>query len=82
MADLIAQGAETTHRWRRTLPTDRTVVLGRSGPWAASWDPLISRRHAELRLADGCLDVCKLDDAKNAIFFRGAEADQFLQFQR
>lgn len=30
MADLIAQGADAQHRWRRTLLADRPVVLGRA----------------------------------------------------
>ena len=29
MADLIAQGPELQHRWRRTLPMDKPIVLGR-----------------------------------------------------
>jgi hypothetical protein len=46
MADLIAQGPEFTHRWRRTLRKDQSVMIGRqSGLWSTPWDDRISRQH-------------------------------------
>ena len=78
MPDLIAQGAEAAHRWRRNLPDDRAVVLGRTASgWSVSWDQGISRRHAELAWNDGRLRVEQLDDARNPIFVRGAENSTF-----
>ena len=77
MPDLIAQGVLTQQRWRRRLPTDQVVVLGRgSAGFAVDWDDRISRQHAELRWRDGRLQVRKLDSARNPIFARGAEVEQ------
>jgi adenylate cyclase len=79
MPDLIAQGNEPQERWRRTLPEDEPLVLGRAaGVWAVPWDAHISRRHARLSLHADRLEVLRLPSARNPIFFQGAEADQFV----
>ena len=77
MADLIAQGKNSTDRWRRTLSTDQTLVLGRVGDWSVSWDGSISRQHAELRFSKGKLLVRCLPHARNPVFQRGDAADLF-----
>jgi len=78
MADLIAQGEDPQHRWRRVLPDDEEVVLGRTaGMWAVAWDPHISRRHAELRLSGRALEVKRLESARNPVYFRGKDSDRF-----
>ncbi|MCE9556663.1 MAG: adenylate/guanylate cyclase domain-containing protein [Planctomycetes bacterium] len=71
MSYLIAEGTDEAQRWRRPLPTDRAVVLGRDAEFSTPWDPLISRRHVELLLSDGQLAVRQLVDARNPVFFRG-----------
>ena len=78
MADLIAQGHEPQHRWRRSLPTGETLVLGRaSGTWACPWDEQLSRRHAEVRWHGDQLEVRRLPTGRNPIFYRGEEQEQF-----
>ncbi|MCE5267137.1 MAG: adenylate/guanylate cyclase domain-containing protein [Planctomycetaceae bacterium] len=78
MPDLIAQGTDPQHRWRRTLPEGETVVLGRlGGGWAVPWDSQISRRHASLIWTGKRLEVVRLADARNPLFLRGSQADQF-----
>ena len=78
MPDLIAQGPEAANRWRRNLPGDREVVLGRTASgWSVAWDQGISRRHAELSWNDDRLTVRQVPEARNAIFFNGAEAREF-----
>jgi adenylate cyclase len=78
VADLIAQGPDPQHRWRRTLPEGRVVVLGRAGAgWPAAWDDRISRRHAELSWDGRRLHVRRLADARNPIFVSGRPADAF-----
>ena len=78
MPDLIAQGPETAHRWRRNLPTDRRVVLGRTASgWSVGWDQGISRRHAELEWIDDRLQVRQVAEARNPIFVQGAEKQEF-----
>lgn len=80
MPDLIAQGPRPQDRWRRSLPDQGAEsVLGRtSEPWAVSWDDRISRKHATIRWNGNKLEVSKLDQARNAIFYRGQQRDKFL----
>ncbi len=81
MPDLIAQGPRPQDRWRRAIPSDphrEPVVLGRvSHGWAVPWDDRVSRKHAELRWNGSTLEVSKLADARNPIFYRGVRRDQF-----
>jgi adenylate cyclase len=81
MPDLIAQGPRQQDRWRRALPVSKAgepVVLGRvSHGWAVPWDDRVSRRHAEVRWTGSSLEVTKLLDARNPIFYRGVRRDQF-----
>ena len=78
MADLIAQSEQAQQRWRRRLPEDEQLVLGRlGGPWAVPWDQHVSRRHARLRYSDSRLEVTRLPDATNPLYFRGKESDRF-----
>ena len=78
MPDLIAQGPEAANRWRRSLPDDRAVVLGRTATgWTVTWDQGVSRRHAELEWTEGKLRVRQVAKASNPIFVRGAERNDF-----
>jgi adenylate cyclase len=79
MPDLIAQGPRPQDRWRRTLPDVGVVAtLGRtSEPWAVTWDDRISRQHATFRWTGSNLDVSRLKEARNAIFYRGQQREQF-----
>ncbi|MFW6170261.1 MAG: adenylate/guanylate cyclase domain-containing protein [Planctomycetota bacterium] len=78
MADLIAQGADPRHRWKRILIAHIPIVLGRAGGgWDAPWDPQVSRRHA--RVVWNCQEllITKLEEAQNPIYFRGEQKDVF-----
>ncbi len=78
MADLVAQGPEAQQRWRRTLPHGEEVLLGRAaGPWSVRWDEHISRQHVRLRWTGSRLEVSRLDEARNPVFFRGSESTVF-----
>lgn len=78
MPDLIAQGQQAHHRWRRKLPAGHTVTLGRdTPPWSTPWDEKISRKHCELVFAQGKLAVKRVASARNPIFFRGKECESF-----
>ncbi len=74
MAELIAQGDQLSHRWRRTLPEGTPIILGRAGQWAVPWDAHISRRHAELRWDGRRLVATQLPDAANPLFFAASSA--------
>lgn len=72
MPELIAQGVQPEHRWRRKLAEGQTYVVGRhAGGFSTPWDEHISRRHVELSMASGLLTVSKLEEARNPLFFQG-----------
>jgi adenylate cyclase len=77
MPDLIAQGAEESQRWRRSILPRMPTVLGRAGNWSAPWDKQISRNHVEIVWKHGRLLVRKLPEATNPVFLRGKPSDQF-----
>ncbi|MFN3193321.1 MAG: adenylate/guanylate cyclase domain-containing protein [Aureliella sp.] len=79
MPELIAQGPRPEDRWRRKLAANGTeIVLGRiADPWSVPWDDRVSRKHATLTWNGGKLLVSKLEQARNAIFFRGQQCQQF-----
>ena len=78
MADLIAQGPQRQDRWRRQLPEDLPLSLGRAEDgWSVPWDPRISRRHASLCWRDHRLQVTADPRAINPIFFRGEPSHAF-----
>ena len=74
MPDLIAQGPLPHHRWRRSVPADQPLVLGRAaGNWSTPWDERISRQHVEICWRGGLLHVQLLPDARNPVFHRGVK---------
>ena len=78
MADLIAQGPEFTQRWRRTLPENKQMVIGRqAGLWSTPWDDRISREHVQICWDGKNLAIEKIPSARNPVFLQGREADQF-----
>lgn len=79
MPDLIAQGPRPQDRWRRALPDKGVgITLGRtSEPWAVSWDDRVSRQHAAMRWNGIRLEVAKLEQARNAIFYQGKQQERF-----
>lgn len=78
MPDLIAQGQQPPHRWRRKLSSGTTQVIGRNaGPWSTPWDERISRRHVEALWQNGQLLVQVLPEARNPVFYRGLRSEMF-----
>jgi adenylate cyclase len=78
MPDLIAQGSEPEHRWRRKVVASAPQVIGRgTGPWSIPWDERISRRHVEVEWKNGRLHVTVLPDARNPVFHRGRKSGNF-----
>src|SRR5262245_49634572 len=73
---LIAQGPNPPDTWRRPVPPEGTVVLGRdSDSWNAPWEPFLARRHAELTFKIDRLKVRRLATAANPIFHAGKPCD-------
>jgi len=78
MLELVAQGKNANHRWRRPLKENVPFLIGRSTvDWPIVWDETISRNHARLNLVGQSLQIKKLPQAANAIFHNGREAESF-----
>ena len=79
MAELIAVGKNNQQRCWPSLPEQEPIMLGRAPRHGLSvpWDPLISREHAHLALADGKLTVRELATARNPILLGGRPSKQF-----
>lgn len=83
MADLIAQGPQNYHRWRREIPepTSRVdVVIGRSdADWNVPWDPMISRAHVRLiPQPDERIEIVAVGAARNPVYHQGRHAIRFI----
>lgn len=80
MPDLIAQGPTPSDRWRRSLNSDAKtpIVLGRTSPgWSVPWDDRISRNHARLTWNGQRLEISRLIDSRNPVFYKGLRRDDF-----
>lgn len=78
MWELMAHRERDGQTWRRRLPANQTVVLGReAGDWSIPWEPWLSRRHVELRTESGQVHVVRLVQARNPVMFHGRPADTF-----
>ena len=78
MPELIAQGILPSHRWRHSLPLGQSIELGRATrTFSVPWDNRISRRHVQMTLHNGRVNVVKLDSAANPVFHNGAQEDVF-----
>ena len=73
--ELIAQGREPQHRWRRRILPDTTIEVGRRAThgWSVDWDEQISRRHVAITLANNRLRLQALATAKNPVFVDGKQ---------
>ncbi|KAA5540934.1 adenylate/guanylate cyclase domain-containing protein [Roseiconus nitratireducens] len=82
MPDLIAQGPQNYHRWRREMPEPTTrhdIVIGRSdADWNVPWDGMISRAHVRLRAhPNERVEVNVVRTARNPVFYRGQHTSRF-----
>lgn len=64
---------------RFELRPGKSSVIGRSADadWAVSGDPHLSRRHVEISVEGKGVRVRRLSAAKNPVFYRGEEKDEF-----
>ena len=78
MAELIAyyQGStEPKGRW--PLSIDLQQVLGRETDLSPVWDPLISRKQANLRWNGSVLEVRRYPDSQGVMWYQGRRDDHF-----
>jgi adenylate cyclase len=83
MPDLIAQGPQNYHRWRREVPDPAScteIVIGRSdADWNVPWDSLISRAHVRLiPQPDERVEIMVIGAARNPVYHRGRQALKFV----
>ncbi|MFO0901847.1 MAG: adenylate/guanylate cyclase domain-containing protein [Pirellulales bacterium] len=78
MAYLVAAAPAPAAGWRRPLPLDVELVVGRTADgWELDWDPHVSRLHVWLRYDGERLHVRRVPEARNPVFFRGRAASEF-----
>ena len=77
MLELVAQGPELKQRWRTVVRSGGQYVIGRaaSADLIIPWDPLVSKRHAQVVVHDHVLLVQRLSAARNPLFFDGLAVD-------
>lgn len=73
MFELSAQGPDASQRWRHELivGTKATIGRGSASDLAVPWDAQVSAKHVELTLQNGWLDVRRLPEATNPVYFQG-----------
>lgn len=71
--ELLAIGPGSEHFWRRIIPEDREIRLGRApkNGWSVPWDRWISREQANIVIQDKQVRVTCLETATNKISWRG-----------
>ncbi len=78
MFDLVAEGRQAGQRWRKKIREDGWHQLGRQpGPYSVPWDAQISRQHVRFRLVPQGLEVERLPQATNPVFFDGSQVERF-----
>ncbi|MEM0925514.1 MAG: adenylate/guanylate cyclase domain-containing protein [Planctomycetota bacterium] len=83
MADLIAQGSQNYHRWRREVPDPTSCIelsIGRTdADWNVPWDSMISRKHVKLvPQANQRVEITTLGNARNPVYHQGRHAVRFV----
>ncbi|QDV55054.1 adenylate/guanylate cyclase domain-containing protein [Rosistilla oblonga] len=82
MLDLVVQGSRNEDRWRRPvsdLDASHPIVLGRdAGTWSIPWDDRISRQHVRMTREGKQLRIRRIAAARNPIFFKGQQSEEFL----
>ena len=76
MLELIVQGAKPAQTRRHCLPAGARLVIGReAADFSVPWDTLISRRHVQLDVRPGHVQLTRLPAARNPLFFGGEAVD-------
>jgi len=77
--ELLVRGPEPGQGWRRPLPAEGPVRLGRAPQqgWATPWEMRVSREQADLELTNEALKVRCLDQARNGGVVNGEAMREF-----
>ena len=70
---LVANGSQPLQRWRNPLEEGSSYELGRDvdADFPVPWDPHISRRHVHIVASAEHIELRKLPEAVNPVFFLG-----------
>lgn len=73
MLELVAQGLESTHRWRKPLAPGQRYSIGRDPtyPLCVAWDREVSRQHVQIDVHLDHLQLSRFESARNPLFFAG-----------
>lgn len=79
MAELLTVGPESEQHWKKELPPDLPIRIGRApkSGWSVPWDRKISREHATITFQDGKLVVQTLETARNPTLYCGKSSASF-----
>lgn len=79
MADLLAIGSNSKDWFRKTIPEQTLIRIGRAprSGWRVPWDPAISREHVDLQLTESKLQVKRLGTSRNPVVYLGKARDEF-----
>ncbi|MEW4452787.1 adenylate/guanylate cyclase domain-containing protein [Bremerella sp. JC817] len=70
MAELFARDTLSSQRWRRRLVPNQPFVVGRTTSiFPVSWDKQVSSKHASLTWNGVQLEVRKIEEAVNPVFY-------------
>lgn len=76
MLELIIQGPKPVQTRRHPLPAGTRLTIGReSADLAVPWDALISRNHVQLDVRPGHVQLTRLPNARNPLYFGGETVD-------
>lgn len=75
MLELIVQGTSPAQLLSFRLAPGSRHVIGRAASLPVPWDPLISRQHVQLDVRPGHLQLTRLAEARNPLFFAGESVD-------
>lgn len=79
MLELMVNGPEPNQQWRREIPGNEVIRLGRAprSGWAVPWDLLISREHCEITASDDRITVKRLEAARNPVYLNEVDTSEF-----
>ena len=77
MLELMMQGAEPSQSRRQLLRPGENHVIGRASDASLSvpWDSLLSRRHVQLDVQPGHVQLKRVKSARNPLFFAGESVE-------
>ena len=76
MLELVVQGTKASQTQRQLLESGAHYVIGReAADITIPWDSLISRKHVQLDVRPGHIQLSRLSTARNPLFFGGEAVD-------